>query len=65
MGQSKGWFLNLLSLTPSRAFFTLGESVYTSISFATGLAHAATGFGDFANSTKHIRQFPAINKRSW
>jgi hypothetical protein len=27
----------------------------------TGIAHDATGFGLFSTSTKHIRQFPAID----
>lgn len=29
------------------------------------MAHEAIGFGDFSTSTKHMRQFPAIESRSW
>ena len=32
---------------------------------AAGMAHDATGFGDFSISTKHILQFPAIDNFSW
>jgi hypothetical protein len=31
---------------------------------AAGIAQDAIGFGDFSISTKHMRQFPAIERRS-
>ena len=52
-------------MTPSRAFFVSGLSVKIFISGITGIAHEATGFGAFSTSTRHIRQFPAIDSRSW
>jgi hypothetical protein len=30
-------------MTPSRAFFDMGEFVFTRMSFITGIAHDATG----------------------
>lgn len=29
------------------------------------MAHEATGLGDFSISTKHMRQLPAMDRRSW
>ena len=48
-----------------RAFFAIGESVLIFMPFMTGMAHEATGFGDFSTSTRHMRQLPAIDSRSW
>jgi hypothetical protein len=30
-----------------------------------GMAQDATGFGERSISTRHMRQFPAIDRRSW
>src|ERR1700722_4499833 len=61
------------SITPSRAFFTMGVRVLTSGGSPLGpgrqsrTAHAqlATGLGDPESSTRHMRQLPAIDRRSW
>jgi len=65
MGQSRGWFTNRNSITPSRALRVISEFVLTRHPFITGMAHAATGFGDFSTSTRHILQLPATESRSW
>ena len=31
----------------------------------TGVAHAGSGFGAFSTSTRHMRQFAAIDSLSW
>src|SRR5579871_822719 len=61
------------SITPSRALRTIGVLVLTSggSPFGPGrqsrTAHAqlATGFGEPTSSTRHMRQLPAIDRRSW
>ena len=61
------------SITPSRAFFTIGDLVEISggSPFGPGRqsrtpqAQLATGFGVPFTSTRHIRQLPAIDSRSW
>src|ERR1700747_3315673 len=61
------------SITPSRAFFTIGERVEISGGSPLGpgrqsrtpQAQLATGFGPPFTSTRHIRQLPAIERRSW
>src|SRR3712207_1828325 len=61
------------SITPSRAFFTTGVFVLTTGASPLGpgrqsrTAHAqeATGFGAPFSSTRHMRQLPAIDSRSW
>src|SRR5579863_2952085 len=61
------------SITPSRALRVIGERVLTSggSPFGPGRqsrtpqAQLATGFGEPTNSTRHIRQLPAIDSRSW
>src|SRR5215813_1253567 len=61
------------SITPSRAFLTIGERVLTSGGSPLGpgrqsrtpQAQLATGFGEPASSTRHMRQLPAIDSRSW
>src|SRR5215467_5712865 len=73
IGQSSGWLMSRNSITPSRAFFTMGERVLTAggSPFGPGRqsrtpqAHEATGLGEPASSTRHIRQLPAIESRSW
>jgi hypothetical protein len=65
MGQSKGWLASKNSSTPSRALCTTGVLVLIFILGIAGMAHDATGLGEFTTSTKHMRQFPAIDKRSW
>jgi hypothetical protein len=52
------------SITPWRAFFTIGESVLITMLSATGMAQLAIGFGAFSCSTRHIRQLPATDRRS-
>ena len=52
------------SITPSRAFLTLGVSVWMTMPSATGIAQDAIGFGDFSISTRHMRQLPAMESRS-
>src|SRR5690606_1540330 len=61
------------SITPSRAFLTIGERVETSGGSPLGpgrqsltpQAQLATGFGPPFSSTRHMRQLPAIDSRSW
>ena len=65
--KSKGWFNSKNSKTFSLAFLTKGLLVNISLLFRHDfalIAHDTIGFGEFFNSTKHIRQFPAIDKRS-
>jgi hypothetical protein len=47
------------------AFTTIGDCVCTTMFSATGIAQDATGLGVFSISTRHIRQLPAIDSRSW
>src|ERR1700744_89311 len=73
IGQSSGWLISRKSMTPSRAFFTIGDRVEISggSPFGPGRqsrtpqAQLATGFGPPFTSTRHIRQLPAIDSRSW
>ena len=62
------------SITPSRAFLTIGLVVLTCGGCPSGpgrksftcIAHDAAGFGGPpTTSTRHIRQFPAMLSRSW
>src|SRR5215813_11779218 len=61
------------SITPSRAFFTIALLVLTTGGSPLGpgrqsrtlQAQLATGFGEPDNSTRHMRQLPAIDSRSW
>src|SRR3954463_15060860 len=61
------------SITPSRAFLTVGVLVRTcgGSPFGPGRqsrtpqAQEATGFGAPLSSTRHMRQLPAIDSRSW
>src|SRR3954462_6730864 len=60
-------------MTPSRAFLTIGVLVLTTggSPFGPGRqartpqAQDATGFGEPFSSTRHMRQLPAIDSRSW
>lgn len=52
-------------MTPSRALWTSGESVLTTMPGCTGHAHDATGLGARSTSTRHMRQLPAIISFSW
>ena len=61
------------SITPSRAFFTIGELVLMTEGCPSGpgrrsltcIAQEAAGFGGPPTiSTRHIRQLPAIDSRS-
>src|SRR4051812_5011322 len=61
------------SITPSRAFFTIGVLVLTTGGSPLGpgrqsrtpQAQDATGLGEPTSSTRHMRQLPAIDSRSW
>ncbi len=62
------------SITPSRAFLTIGELVLTRGGWPSGpgrrsltcIAQDAAGFGGPpTTSTRHIRQLPAMTSRSW
>src|SRR6185503_19870258 len=73
IGQSSGWLMSRNSITPSRAFFTMGVRVLTTGGSPLGpgrqsrtlQAQLATGLGEPTSSTKHMRQLPAIDSRSW
>src|SRR6476469_6474302 len=60
-------------MTPSRALRTIGVLVFTSGGSPLGpgrqsrtpQAHDATGLGEPLSSTRHMRQLPAIESRSW
>src|SRR4051795_10086898 len=61
-------------MTPSRAFFTIGDFVSRTfgepslfgIRSRTAMAHDACGFGGPpTTSIRHMRQLPAIDSRSW
>ena len=65
IGQSSGWLISRNSITPWRAFFTPGVSVWMTIPSATGMAQDAMGFGERSISTRHMRQLPATDSRSW
>src|SRR5258705_13156863 len=60
-------------MTPSRALRTIGVLVFTSGGSPLGpgrqsrtpQAHDATGLGEPDSSTRHMRQLPAIESRSW
>src|SRR5205814_4741393 len=73
IGQSSGWLINRNSITPSRALRTIGVLVLTTggSPFGPGRqsrtphAQLATGFGEPTSSTRHMRQLPAIDRRSW
>src|SRR5690242_13809665 len=61
------------SITPSRALRTMGDLVLTSggsplgpgRQSRTAQAQDATGLGEPLSSTRHMRQLPAIDSRSW
>src|SRR5215211_723184 len=61
------------SITPSRAFLTVGDLVDTAggspfgpgRQSRTAQAQDATGFGAPFSSTRHMRQLPAMDSRSW
>src|SRR5262245_17221778 len=73
IGQSRGWLMSRNSITPSRAFFTIGVRVFTTGGSPLGPgrqsrtlhAQLATGLGEPTSSTRHMRQLPAIDSRSW
>ncbi len=61
------------SITPSRAFLVRADLVDTAggspfgpgRQSRTAQAQEATGFGAPFSSTRHMRQLPAIDRRSW
>src|SRR6266404_3195599 len=73
IGQSSGWLMSRNSITPSRAFLTSLDLVLTSGGSPLGpgrqsrtpQAQLATGLGEPTSSTRHMRQLPAIDSRSW
>ncbi len=52
-------------MTPLRILCTAGVSVSITMPSAAGMAHDATGFGEPFMVTRHMRQLPAIDSRSW
>ena len=65
IGQSSGWLISRNSITPWRALRTIGVSVKISWPSAAGSAHDACGFGGPGlTSTRHMRQLPAMLRRS-
>ena len=60
------------SITPSRAFFTMGDVVEMTFGLPsllggrslTPMAHDAMGLGMPTTSIRHMRQLPAIDRRS-
>src|SRR3954467_5552827 len=74
IGQSSGWLISRNSITPSRAFFTIGDFVSSTfgepslfgIRSRTFIAQEACGFGGPPTTAiRHMRQLPAIESRSW
>src|SRR5882757_2345637 len=73
IGQSSGWLISRNSITPSRALRTIGVLVLTTGGSPLGpgrqsrtpQAQLATGLGEPFTSTRHMRQLPAIDRRSW
>jgi len=65
MGQSRGWWMRRNSRTPVTALRTLGVSVRTTIPSVTTVEHAVWSLGNFSTSTRHIRQFPAMESLGW
>src|SRR6185312_11321331 len=65
IGQSSGWLMSRNSITPLRAFLAFSLSVWITMPSAAGIAQEAIGFGAFSCSTRHMRQLPAIARRSW
>src|SRR5215218_667371 len=74
IGQSSGWLIKRNSITPSRAFFTIGDLVSRTlgepslfgIRSRTAIAQEACGLGGPpTTSIRHMRQLPAIESRSW
>ena len=65
IGQSSGWLIKRNSITPSRAFLTMGVLVKISWLSAAGRAQEACGLGGPGfTSTRHMRQLPAMDSRS-
>jgi hypothetical protein len=74
IGQSSGWLMSRNSITPSRAFLTIGVLVNISGNSPLGpgrrsrtpMAQEACGLGGPPlTSTRHMRQLPAMDSRSW
>jgi hypothetical protein len=53
------------SITPFCAFLAFSECVQTFIPSVTGVAQAGMGLGAFSTSTRHMRQFAAIESFEW
>ena len=49
------------SMTDCWALMALSLLVRTTMPMVTGVAHAGMGLGAFSTSTKHMRQFAAID----
>src|SRR3984885_6678272 len=74
IGQSSGWLISRNSIVPLRALRAIGELVKTTggspfgpgRKSLTAIAQEAVGLGGPPfTSTRHIRQLPAIDSRSW
>jgi hypothetical protein len=53
------------SITPFCAFLALMERVQTFMPSVAGVAQAGSGLGAFSTSTRHMRQFAAIESFLW
>ncbi len=67
MEQSTGWFSRMNSSTARCWSFTRGVSVFTVTPSATCIWQAGMSLpiGAFDISTRHIRQFAAMESRLW
>ena len=63
MGQSSGWLMSRNSITPWRAFTAFSLRVRTTIPGATFREQAIWLLDTFSMSTRHMRQFPATDRR--
>ena len=52
-------------MTPLRALRTPSVSVRITMPSPTGMAQEAIGLGARSISTRHMRQLPATDRRSW
>ena len=66
-GQSRGWLARRNSSTPSCAFLTVGDVVWTTWSGATGVMQDTTSIGPRgpSTSTRHCRHMPTEAIRRW
>jgi hypothetical protein len=62
MGQSTGWLRRMNSRTALRVRLMRSLAVWTSMPSITCAWQAGTGFGDLFESTRHMRQFAAMER---